>query len=91
MKLEKLPAAAVPVAFLDDSTTLVAAEPGTVPAPLYKVDSRNGRVTPWRSIAPANAVGVMTFYTVIVTPDARWVAFDFHRERSDLYLASGLR
>ena len=90
-RLDKLPPAAVPVAFLDDGVTLVAAVPGTVPAPLYKVDSRTGEAKPWRSIGPANAGGVMTFYTVIVTPDAKWVAFDYHRERSDLYLASGLR
>jgi hypothetical protein len=65
--------------------------PGTVPAPLYKVNATTGSVAPWRTIAPANAGGVMTFYTVVVTPDAKWVAFDDYRERSDLYLASGLR
>lgn len=89
--LANMPANGVPIGFLDDGVTLVASVRGAIPAPLYKLDTRTGEAAIWRTIGPGNTWGVMSFYTVVVTPDAKWVAFDYHRERSDLYIATGLR
>jgi Tol biopolymer transport system component len=79
-----------PVSFLDDKT-LVMADPGKTPPALYKVNLTTGESAFWHTVSPRDPSGVMRYYHFIGSRTGDKIAFDFYRQRSDLYLADGLR
>jgi serine/threonine protein kinase/Tol biopolymer transport system component len=71
--------------------SLIAAERQEVPLKLYHYDTMTGERKPWRDLVPADRAGVYIVHLFDVTPDARWYAYSYVRDLSDLYLVEGLR
>jgi hypothetical protein len=46
---------------------------------------------PWRDLVPADRAGIYIVHLFDVTPDARWYAYSYVRDLSDLYLVECLR
>jgi Tol biopolymer transport system component len=71
--------------------SLIAAERQEVPLKLYRYDTMTGERKPWRDLVPSDRAGVYIVHLFDVTPDARWYAYSYVRDLSDLYLVEGLR
>ena len=50
-----------------------------------------GERKPWRDLVPADRAGVYIVHLFDVTPDARWYAYSYVRDLSDLYMVEGLK
>ena len=70
---------------------VIGAEQPSVPLRLYRYDSVTGERRPWRDLVPADRAGVYVANIFDITPDARWYAYSYVRDLSDLYLVDGLR
>jgi Tol biopolymer transport system component len=70
---------------------VIGAEQPSVPLRLYRYDSVTGERKPWRDLVPADRAGVYVANIFDITPDARWYAYSYVRDLSDLYLVDGLR
>jgi Tol biopolymer transport system component len=69
----------------------IGAEHLGVPLKLYRYDLVTGERKPWRELVPADRAGVYIANIFDITPDARWYAYSYVRDLSDLYLVEGLR
>jgi hypothetical protein len=69
----------------------IGAEQLGVPLKLYRYDLVTGEKKPWRELVPADRAGVYIANLFDITPDARWYAYSYVRDLSDLYLVEGLR
>ena len=70
---------------------VIGAEHPGVPLKLYRYDTVTGERKPWRDLVPADRAGVYVANIFDITPDARWYAYSYVRDLSDLYLVDGLR
>jgi len=70
---------------------VIGAEHPAVPLKLYRYDTVTGERIPWRDLVPADRAGVYVANIFDITPDARWYAYSYVRDLSDLYLVDGLR
>jgi serine/threonine protein kinase len=70
---------------------VIGAEQPAVPLKLYRYDTVTGERKPWRDLVPADRAGVYVANIFDITPDARWYAYSYVRDLSDLYLVDGLR
>jgi serine/threonine protein kinase/Tol biopolymer transport system component len=70
---------------------VIGAERPAVPLKLYRYDTVTGERKPWRDLVPADRAGVYVANIFDITPDARWYAYSYVRDLSDLYLVDGLR
>jgi len=70
---------------------VIGAEQPAVPLKLYRYDTVTGEKIPWRDLVPADRAGVYVANIFDITPDARWYAYSYVRDLSDLYLVDGLR
>jgi len=68
----------------------IGAERPAVPLKLYRYDTVTGERKPWRDLVPADRAGVFIANIFDVTPDARWYAYSYVRDLSDVYLVEGL-
>lgn len=59
-------------------------------APVYRIDMETGDRQLWREIVPSDPAG-MEIYGVLMTPDARTVAYTYKRLTSDLFAVDGWR
>jgi hypothetical protein len=70
---------------------VIGAEQSGVPLKLYRYDTLTGERTPWRELVPADRAGVFAANTFDITPDARYYAYSYVRDLSDVYMVEGLR
>ncbi len=70
---------------------LIAAEQQGVPLKLFRYDTVTGEKTAWRELVPSDRSGVFIANQFDVTPDARWYAYTYVRDLSDVYLVEGLK
>jgi Tol biopolymer transport system component len=70
---------------------VIGAEQTEVPLKLYRYDTTTGEKKPWRELVPPDRAGVYSANVFDITPDARWYAYSYVRDLSDLYLVDGLR
>jgi len=70
---------------------VIGAERPEVPLKLYRYDTFTGERKLWRELVPADRAGVYNDNMFDITPDARWYAYSYVRDLSDLYLVEGLR
>jgi hypothetical protein len=77
----------------DDKSILVSTtdESGEIAAHVSRVDLATGTRTPWRTLFPTDAAGVVAIPRIGVTPDLRAYAYCYTRVVSELYLVSGVR
>jgi Tol biopolymer transport system component len=70
---------------------VIGSERPDVPLKLYRYDTLTGEKTLWRELVPADRAGVYTANMFDITPDARWYAYSYARDLSDVYMVEGLR
>jgi DNA-binding winged helix-turn-helix (wHTH) protein len=85
------PADWIPLAMERDGRSLLVRPRGSVfPVPVERLDVATGARTPWRRLAPRDAVGALALHRLVLGPDARSFAYDYVRILSELYVAPGL-
>ena len=66
--------------------------PTQVPAVVSRIDTRTGEKTAWKKLLPADGVGVIDVYPIVLAADGSSYAYGYKRvESSDLYVVEGLR
>jgi eukaryotic-like serine/threonine-protein kinase len=60
-------------------------------AEIDKVDSVTGARTPWKSIKPADTVGLVGINKVVITPDGNAYCYGYLRSLSDLFVIEGVK
>ena len=70
---------------------VIGAEQQTVPLKLFRYDTLTGERQPFKDLAPTDRAGVFLINMFDVTPDARWYAYSYVRDLSDVYMVEGLR
>jgi hypothetical protein len=91
-------AADLPIQWSPDRRFLYAVDgtqrPGlpTVNVDIVRVDVETGARVPWKTLAPADPVGVETLRpTVVITPDAQSYCYSYVRRLGDLFTVDGLK
>ena len=62
-----------------------------VPQSIYRVDLATGKRSLWKTLAPADTVGVFEIWSVQISADEQSYCYTYGRNISDLYLVEGLR
>jgi eukaryotic-like serine/threonine-protein kinase len=62
-----------------------------VPLKVFRFDITTGQKQLWKELAPGERAGVYNIGILSVTPDARWYAYSYVRDLSDLYIVEGLK
>ena len=70
---------------------VIGAEQPSIPLKLYRYDTETGERKPWRELVPADRAGVYVANIFDITPDARFYAYSYVRDLSDIYLVDGLQ
>jgi Tol biopolymer transport system component len=60
------------------------------PVRVYRLELATGRREPWRTLQPADPVGVYFITGIAAAPDASAYAYDFMRRLSELYVVENL-
>ena len=60
-------------------------------AQIDKVDTVTGMRTPWKTIKPADAVGLEGINQVLITPDGNAYCYGYLRSLSDLFVIEGVK
>jgi hypothetical protein len=55
------------------------------------VNAFTGERRPWKTIQPADPVGIDTVLRILVTPDGKSYCHDYVRVLSELYIVEGLK
>jgi hypothetical protein len=50
-----------------------------------------GRTRPWTGLRPGPLSGLLGDYRILISPDGESYAYNYVRQMSDLYLATGIR
>jgi hypothetical protein len=61
------------------------------PSAVDRVNTTSGKREPWKTIQPADPVGVDSIIRIVVTPDGRSYCHDYVRIISELFIVEGLR
>jgi hypothetical protein len=62
-----------------------------VPQSVYKVDLVTGKRSLWKTLAPADTVGVYAIWSIQISADEQSYCYTYARNISDLYLVEGLQ
>ena len=73
------------------AATVCAARPLTWPPVVDRVDLATGRRTLWKTIRPADPVGVDSVFGVVITPGGEAYCHDYVRFLSELFVVEGLK
>jgi Tol biopolymer transport system component len=81
-----------PLRWSADGKALLAAELGSLPVRVVRVDVATGRREPWKDLGPADLSGVIQSTGIHITPDEKAYIYGYSSSvTSDLYIATGLR
>ncbi len=75
----------------DGRSIFVGPQGGEVPRKVYKVNLSTGKRSLWKTLAPADLVGVIGVDSIRVSADEQSYCYSYTRNISDLYLVEGLR
>jgi hypothetical protein len=85
----------VPIEWTRDGQALYVVDGGfgraTPSANVVEVDLNTGRRSPWKTIIPADPVGVDGIRSVAMMPDGSTYCYSYIRRLGDLYVAEGLK
>jgi serine/threonine protein kinase/Tol biopolymer transport system component len=76
-----------------DGRSLYVCQPGDSSLEFFRVDLATGRREPWKSVKPADTVGMIGIQgsAVHMTPDGRSVAYSYWKTLTELYLVDNLK
>src|SRR5262249_49872060 len=64
---------------------------GPTAAEIQRLDLATGRRQPWRTLVPADRVGLEGLWTVAVTPDGQAYCYEYDRANQALFVVEGVR
>ena len=79
-----------PLQWTADGRTLYVRRTGGWPPTVDRIDVATGRRTPWKTIQPADPVGVDGIFRILITPDGSTYCHDYLRFLSELFVVEGL-
>ena len=74
-----------------DGRLLYVRRGGSWPPVVDRIDVSTGRREAWKTIQPADPVGVDTIVRILVTPDGKAYCHDYVRFLSELFIVEGLK
>jgi hypothetical protein len=74
-----------------DGRQLYVRRGGAWPPVVDRIDLSTGRREPWKTIQPADPVGVDNIFRILVTPDGQAYCHDYVRFHSELFVVEGLK
>jgi hypothetical protein len=80
-----------PLQWSPDGSVLYVWRTASWPPVVDRVSTRTGRREPWKTIQPADPVGVDSVIRILVTPDGQSYCHDYVRLLSELFVVEGLR
>ncbi|MBX7184288.1 MAG: protein kinase [Vicinamibacteria bacterium] len=80
-----------PVAWSQDGRELFVVRYEDTPPRVDRVDILTGRTRPWSGTRPGPLSGLLGEYRILISPDGESYAYNYVRQMSDLYLATGIR
>jgi eukaryotic-like serine/threonine-protein kinase len=80
-----------PIGWSADSRALFVNGPSGREVAITRVDVASGARTPWRTIRPGDAAGLVHLGPFRLTPDGRTYAYSYLRSLSNLYMVKGLK
>ena len=81
----------LPLQWSPDGSVLYVWRRAAWPPVVDRVNSATGEREAWRTIQPADPVGIDTVFRILVTPDGRSHCHDYLRFLSELFMVEGLR
>ena len=79
------------VAWSADGGSIFVTADAEVPQSIYRVDLATGKRSLWKTLAPADPVGVFEIWSVQLSADEQSYCYTYARNISDLYLVEGLQ
>ena len=79
------------VAWSADGRSILVSPEWEVPRTVYRVDLSTGKRSFWKTLAPADLVGVISIWSIQISADEQSYCYSYARNISDLYLVEGLR
>jgi hypothetical protein len=80
-----------PLQWSRDASILYVWRTDTWPPVVDRVNTLTGVREPWRTVLPADPVGVDTVIRILVTPDGKTYCHDYIRMVSELFIVEGLK
>jgi Tol biopolymer transport system component len=80
-----------PLQWSPDGSLLFVRRGGAWPAAVDLVNAATGERRPWKTIQPADPVGIETVVRILVTPDGKAYCHDYVRLLSELFVVEGLK
>jgi hypothetical protein len=80
----------IPTRWTEDGRSIYVFNRDGLPARIHRVALDNGERTTVREIMPVNSIGLAGITSLAMTPDASFIAYNYQRRLSDLYLIEGL-
>jgi hypothetical protein len=80
-----------PLQWSRDASSVYVWRTETWPPVVDRVSTATGLREPWRTILPADPVGVDSVIRIVVTPDGRSYCHDYVRILSELFIVEGLK
>lgn len=80
-----------PLQWSPDGSLLFVRRGGAWPAAVDLVNATTGERRPWKTIQPADPVGIETVVRILVTPDGKAYCHDYVRLLSELFIVEGLK
>ncbi len=74
-----------------DGRLLYVRRGGAWPPVVDRIDISTGRREAWKTIQPADPVGVDIVIRILVTPDGKGYCHDYIRSLSELFVVEGLK
>jgi Tol biopolymer transport system component len=81
----------VPLQWTPDGKALYVWRTLAWPPAVDRVDVATGRREQWKSIQPADPVGVDSVFRIVISPDGRAYCHDYVRFLSELFIVEGLK
>ena len=80
-----------PVGWSADGRELFVVRLEDMPPRVDRVEVTTGRTRPWTGLRPGPLSGLLGDYRILISPDGESYAYNYVRQMSDLYLATGIR
>jgi Tol biopolymer transport system component len=79
------------IAWSADGRAVFVSPSSQIPRTIYRVDLSTGKRSFWKTLVPADPVGVFEIYGIQISADEQSYCYSYARNISDLYLVEGLR
>jgi eukaryotic-like serine/threonine-protein kinase len=91
-EIGQLPGEQIPIAWANDPQHIFTQETTATGVTIYKVDIRTGHPELWQIIKPKDQIGLREMKNPIaITPDGRWMAYQYGTQVGQLYVSDTLQ